>query len=88
MASAASRHMSSRNRRPVISTPIGNPVPSSHPAGTHAEGAQVNWLVPLCAISTLQTIEEFDQEIVDHRRTLTLDPVPGTVEDVAAAQPG
>ena len=38
MASAASRHRSSRNRRPVISTPIGNPVPWSRPAGTHAEG--------------------------------------------------
>src|SRR4030081_3305806 len=39
MASAASRHRSSRSRRPVTSTPIGNPVPSSRPAGTHAEGS-------------------------------------------------
>ena len=38
MASAASRHRSSRSRGPVISTAIGNPVPSSRPAGSHAEG--------------------------------------------------
>ena len=39
MASAASRHKSSRKRRPVISTPIGSPVPSSWLAGTQAEGS-------------------------------------------------
>jgi hypothetical protein len=36
MASAASRHRSSRIRRPVMSTPIGNPVASSRP---HPQGA-------------------------------------------------
>ena len=41
MASAASMHRSSRNRRPVINTPIGNPVPSSRPAGRTRKAAQV-----------------------------------------------
>jgi hypothetical protein len=39
MASAASRHRSSRSRRPVTNTPIGNLVSSSRPAGTQAEGS-------------------------------------------------
>ena len=44
MASAASMHRSSRSRRPVINTPIGNPVPSSRPAGRMLKASPSNWL--------------------------------------------